>query len=140
MVINSGNFSPNGNFNGYNTKGERVHIYKRQMDALGIKVDADFKQFFAIVAKKTYGARPKLDPTTKQPMENADGTPIYIPYADGKFTMTRDTATAVFKTKKEYIDAHVIDATLDAEVAQAIKKEYTAVGITSEAELEELAG
>jgi hypothetical protein len=127
MVINSGNFSPNGNFNGYNTKGERVHIYKRQMDALGIKVDADFKQFFAIVAKKTYGA--KLD---------ASGNAI--PYADGKLTMTRDTATAVFKTKKEYIDAHVIDATLDAEVAQAIKKEYSAVGITSEAELEELAG
>jgi hypothetical protein len=127
MVINSGNFSPNGNFNGYNTKGERIHIYKRQMDALGIKVDADFKQFFAIVAKKTYGAR--LD---------KDGNAI--PYADGKLTMTRDTATAVFKTKQEYIDAHVIDATLDAEVAQAIKKEYTAVGITSEAELEELAG
>ena len=127
MVINSGNFSPNGNFNGYNTKGERIHIYKRQMDALGIKVDADFNQFFAIVANKTYGA--KLD---------ASGNPI--PYADGKLTMTRATATAVFKTKKEYIDAHVIDATLDAEVAQAIKKEYSAVGITSEADLEELAG
>ena len=127
MVINSGNLAPSGNFNGYNTKGERVHIYKRQMDALGIKNDADFKQFFAIVANKTYGA--KLD---------ASGNPI--PYADGKLTMTRATATAVFKTKDEYITAHVIDATLDAEVAHAIKKEYSAVGITSEAELEELAG
>ena len=127
MVINSGNFSGNGNFSGYNTKGERIFVHKRQMDALGIKSNDEFKQFFAIVENKTYGAR--LD---------ASGNPI--PYADGKTTMTRATATAVFKTKEEYITAHVIDATLDAEVAHAIKKEYTAVGITSEAELEELAG
>ena len=67
---------------------------------------------------------------------------MMIPAVNGslKIITPRTTATAVFKTKQEYIDAHVIDATLDAEVAQAIKKEYTAVGITSEAELEELAG
>jgi hypothetical protein len=125
MVINSGNFSANGNFSGYNTKGERIFIHKRQMDALGITKNEEFKQFFAIVENKTYGAR--LD---------ASGNPIA--YADGKTTMTRATATAVFKTKEDYINAHVLDRVLDAEVAQAVKREMNAVGITSHAELEAL--
>ena len=126
MLINSGNFSKNGNFSGYNTRGERIHIFKRQMDALNIKTDADFKQFYAIVAKKTYGAR--LD---------AAGQPI--PYADGKLTMTRATATAVFKTEDEYINAFVTDATLDAKVQSAIQKEFSAAGVNVSS-LEALAG
>lgn len=126
MQINSGNFSKNGNFNGYNTRGERVHIYKRQMDALNIKTDADFKPFFVIAEKKTYGAR--LD---------AAGQPI--PYADGKLSMTRVTATAVFKTEEDYIKAHVTDATLDAKVKAAIQQEYTAAGVNV-ASLEALMG
>jgi hypothetical protein len=125
MVINSGNFSSNGNFSGYNTKGERIFVHKRQMDALGIKTNEEFKQFFAIVENKTYGAR--LD---------ASGNPIA--YADGNLTMTRATATAVFKTKEDYINAHVLDRVLDAEVAQAVKREMSAVGISSQAELESL--
>lgn len=134
MLINSGNFSKNGNFSGYNTRGERVHIYKRQMDALSITVDpeskdgkpSNFKPFFVIAQTKTYGAR--LD---------AAGQPI--PYADGKLTMTRTTATAVFKTEDDYINAHVVDATLDAKVQAAVKKEYTAAGVNV-ASLEALAG
>lgn len=128
MVINSGNFSGNGNFSAYNTKGERIHIHSRQMAALGYKAgDTVQYPFFVIAENKTYGAR--LD---------ADGKPI--PYADGKLTMTRATATAIFKTKQEYIDAFVLDKTLEAEVAQAVKREMAAVGITSQAELEALVG
>ena len=128
MVINSGNFSENGNFSAYNTKGERIHIHKRQMEALGYKPgDTVQYPFFTIVNNKTYGAR--LD---------ASGNPI--PYADGKLTMTRATATAVFKTKEDYINAFVLDKVLEAEVAQAVKREMNAVGITSQAELEALVG
>jgi hypothetical protein len=128
MVINSGNFSGNNNFSAYNTKGERIHIHGRQMEALGYKPgDTINYPFFVIVEKKTYGTR--LD---------ASGKPI--PYADGKLTMTRDTATAVFKTKEDYINAYVLEKTLEAEVANAVKREMNAVGITSHAELEALLG
>lgn len=128
MIINSGNFSSNGNFSGYNFKNERIHIHGRQMEALGYKPGDKIEYPFFIVAEnKTYGAR--LD---------ASGNPI--PYADGKLTMTRATATAVFKTKEEYINAFVLDKVLEAEVASAIKREMNAVGITSQAELEALVG
>lgn len=129
MLINSGNFSENGNFSGYNTRGERIHIYGRQMKALGITTDAEFKPFFVLASKKTYGAR--LD---------ANGNPI--PYRDGSLSMTRTTATAVFATEQDYINAFVVDATLDAKVKNAVAKEYASVGLTAEAvsELESLAG
>ena len=140
MIINSGNFSSNGNFSGYNFKNERIHIHGRQMEALGYKPGDKIEYpFFVVAEKKTYGARPKLGLDGK-PELNDDGTPKFIPYADGKFTMTRDTATAVFKTKEEYINAFVLDKVLEAEVASAIKREMNAVGITSQAELEALVG
>ena len=139
MLINSGNFSKNGNFSGYNIKGERVHFFKRQMEALGIKINDDFKPFYAIVATKTYGAREAVDATGKKIL-NEDGTPKLLPYADGKFTMTRATATAVFKTEEEYISALASDATLDAKVRAAVKREYSAAGIKDVAGLEALAG
>jgi hypothetical protein len=140
MVINSGNFSGGNNFSAYNTKGERIHIHGRQMEALGYKPgDTITYPFFVIAENKTYGARPVLDDNGK-PVLNADGTQKLLPYADGKFTMTRATATAVFKTKEDYINAYVLDKTLEAEVANAVKREMNAVGITSHAELEALLG
>jgi len=140
MVINSGNFSDNGNFSAYNTKGERIYIHKRQMEALGYKPgDTVQYPFFVIAENKTYGARPLLD-TAGKPVLNEDGTQKFVPYPDGKFTMTRSTATAIFKTKEDYINAFVLDKVLDAEVAQAVKREMNAVGISSQAELEALVG
>ena len=129
MIINSGSFTANGNFSGYNTKGKRVHIYGRQLSALGFtrKQDAqgkdtadvaNFKTFFIIAENKKFPA--KIDPITK----------LAVPYADGSLVMERLTATAVFATKQEYIDAHVMDEVLDAEVDAAIAKERSALGLT----------
>lgn len=139
MLINSGTFSKNGNFSGYNIKGERIHFFKRQMDALGIKTNSDVKSFYAVVATKTYGAREAVDAAGNKIL-NEDGTPKLLPYADGKYTMTRATATAVFKTEEEYINALASFATLDAKVQAAVKKEYSNAGIKDVAGLEALAG
>ena len=127
MLINSGNFSENGNFSGYNVKGDRVHIFARQMKGLGINTDADFAAAGSIYVRavnKVYGAR--LD---------ANGNPI--PYRDGSLSMSRLTATAVFKTEADYINAMASDATTDAKVKHRIAQEYASIGLTPEA-VEEL--
>lgn len=139
MLINSGEFSKKGNFSGYNLKGDRIHLFKRQMDALGIKTDADFKPFYVNSVLKTYPARQAVD-TDGNLVFNEDGTAKYIPYPDGKFTMTRATATAVFKTEEEFINANISDKLLAGKMQHRLQQEYAALGIESEAELETLIG
>jgi hypothetical protein len=40
-VINNGAFTANGNFSGYTALGVRVHLHKRQMNALGWNTTED---------------------------------------------------------------------------------------------------
>ena len=40
-VINNGSFTKAGNFSGYTALGQRVHIYQRQMEALGWSANDD---------------------------------------------------------------------------------------------------
>lgn len=144
MLINSGNFSENGNFSGYNVKGDRIHIFARQMKALGIATDEDFAKAGSIYVRaveKVYGAKTAVGADGK-PVLNADGTPKLIPYRDGSFSMKRLTATALFKTEEDYIKAMASDATTDAKVKHRIAQEYAAIGLTPDAveELESIIG
>lgn len=46
-----------GNFTGYNSAGERIFIHKSQMESIKMKVDSDFKPFFALTDEKDIQTR-----------------------------------------------------------------------------------
>lgn len=109
FVINNGNFSANGAFSGYTAKGERIHIFARQMESLGYSKGDDIDYpFYVIAEKKSYA--PRLDASGK-PIANADGT---LGVTD------RLTATAIFKTIDKLGQAYIDDATLDARIDQMV--------------------
>lgn len=109
-----------GNFTGYNSKGERVHVYGRQLEAIGFKPGEDVAMpLFVIAEDKTFT---RVDDKGKE----IEGS-----------SFNRLTALSVFKTRDEMISAHVEDATLDMSVKQAIRKQASSAGLT-EAEVAEL--
>ncbi len=119
-VITSGKFTDAGNFTGYNALGERLHIHKRQMEALKWEKDADVKTpFYAIGAEKEIG---QLDAEGNPLM--AEGVPVLV---------TRLTALSIFKTKAELINAHVDANMLDVEIAQEFTTQATTAGLNEEA-------
>lgn len=121
-VINSGDFTANGNFSAYTTLGERVHIHARQMNALGFtKENAKDIKFplFVIGTIKQIG---QLDADGK-PAVNPDGTPKLS---------DRLTALSVFKTREDIKQAHADAALLDIEIASEIKKQGSTAGLTEE--------
>jgi hypothetical protein len=114
ISISSGNFTANGNFTGYNLLGERVHIYKRQMEQLGWAKDADVKfPFYTVATVKEYQ---KVD-------ENGEPTDE---------TFDRLTATSVFKDEISLIGAHVANASTDAKINSAIAKAMKDIELTDE--------
>jgi hypothetical protein len=124
-VIQSGNWakdSKNGNFTGYNSKGERVHIYGAQMTSLGFKHGEAVKfPLFVIAMPKTYS---KVDDEGKE----IEGTEF-----------TRLTATAVFTDQKALAGAHIADVSLDIAVKNAIKSTAKDAGLDEKAVAELLA-
>lgn len=117
LVINNGAFTNAGNFTGYTALGERVHIYARQMDVLGIKKE-DKVQFplFVIADIKTINTVDK----------------------DGNETENqRLTALSVFAKKEDLIQAHVDSNMLTVEIAKSVKATASSAGL-SEAEVEAL--
>ncbi len=124
-VIQSGNFTSNGNFSGYTATGVRVHIHKNQMDSKGWKKTEDVKYpFFAVGEVKKIG---QLDENS-QPRKNADGTPVLI---------DRLTATSVFATKEQLIGALVDERTIDIAVTANVVAEAKKAGLT-EADMKQL--
>lgn len=119
LAIRSGAFTEAGNFTGYTILGERVHIYGRQLEAIGFKSNADVKfPFFVISEEKEYSVM------------DADGNPT-------DKTFKRNTALSAFATKESMIEAHSEAAMLDVEVSKAVKQQATAAGLT-EAEIKVL--
>lgn len=111
LSINNGTFSAAGNFSGYNTVGVRVHIYKRQMDAMGWTSVEDIEfPFYCIADNKIVQS------------QDENGAPV------GEAS-ERLTALSVFKTKKEMTQAHVDNATLDMEIKKSIADEAAKVGL-----------
>ena len=114
MSITSGNFTAAGNFTGYNLLGERVHVYKRQMDTLGWKEDKDVKfPFYAVAVNKEFQQL------------GEDGEPT------GE-TFDRLTATSVFKTESDIINAHVANASTDAKITKAVRTAIDSLELTEE--------
>lgn len=120
-VINNGAFTANGNFSGYTALGERVHIFGRQMQALGWSKQEDVKfPFYCIGTVKQIG---QLDGNAK-PILKADGTPA---------TQDRLTALSAFKTRDEIKQAHADAALLDIEIAQEIRSQASTAGLSEQA-------
>lgn len=119
-VINNGSFTANGNFSGYTALGDRVHLHKRQMEALGWTKSEDVKfPFYVIATIKKIG---KLDPKG-QPVVDEKGVPV---------TSDRLTALSAFKTRDAIKQAHADANLLDIEIAQEIKSQATSAGLTEE--------
>jgi len=118
--ILSGNFTENGNFSGYNLKGERFHIHKQLMAAQKWVKNEDVKfPFYVIAGNREFT---KVD-ANQEPLMKQDGTPD---------TFTRLQASAVFTTVENLANAFAQDALLDAQIAKVIKATVSAEGLTEE--------
>ena len=114
FVINNGSFTAAGNFSGYTALGERIHVFGRQMDALGWKSTADVKfPFYAI--------------GTMKPISQLDEAGNVVGTTD------RLTALSAFKTREEIKQAHADSALLDIEIQQEIKAQASSAGLTDNA-------
>ena len=115
-VINNGKFTAAGNFSGYTALGERVHIFKSQMEVIGASTDADLKDNFPIFAI-----------AVEKPIETVD--------ANGELLKTdyRLTALSVFKSREELKKAHADSAFLDIEIKQAIAEQASKSGLSQSA-------
>ena len=114
-VINNGSFTKAGNFSGYTALGQRVHIYQRQMEALGWSGNDDVQFPFYCIG----------DIREIQPVDEK-GNPT------GEIA-ERLTALSVFKTRDEIKNAHADAAFLDIEIKQSISEQATKVGLSQSA-------
>ena len=116
--ITSGSFSGRGNFTGYTALGERLFIHKSQMAGLNLEEGKlPTFPFYAIGDTKMIG---QLDANGATAL-NADGTPVQV---------ARLQALSIFGDKSSLTAAHVDTATLDIEIAAAIKSSATAAGLS----------
>ena len=114
FVINNGSFTAAGNFSGYTALGERIHVFGRQMDALGWKTTADVKfPFYAI--------------GTMKPISQLDEAGNVVGSTE------RLTALSAFKSREEIKQAHADSALLDIEIQQEIKAQASSAGLTDSA-------
>ena len=119
FVIINGNWTEEGNYSGYDTLGQRVHIYARQMESLGFKKGDKVPQLFCVGEVKSYT---RTDDQGKE-----------IPGSE----FNRLTALSVFKTKDELVGAHIASKSIDAEVRKALKTQAVEAGLT-DAEIAEM--
>jgi len=114
-VINNGQFSANGNFSGYTATGVRVHIYQRQMSAIGWEADDDVKYPFYALAKEK-----EITPF------EADGKTL------SETKSIRLTATAVFTTVDALAAAKGEVVLVEAKVNSIIAKQAVAAGLSED--------
>lgn len=121
-VINNGSFTANGNFSGYTALGDRVHLHKRQMEALGWTSNEQVKfPFYTIATIKQIG---QLNDKGQPAMDAVTGLPV---------TQDRLTALSAFKTRDEIKQAHADASLLDIEIKQEIASQATSAGLTADA-------
>jgi len=127
FAITSGNFTAQGNFSGYTALGQRLHIYKAQMDSAGWKELKDVKfPFYAVGHTTKINILDRND--NNKPVLNADGTPKQE---------ERLTATSIFATKEGLITARVDEQTLNFSITKGVAEEAKKAGLT-DAELKML--
>ena len=113
-VLTSGQVTGKGNLTGYTALGVRVHVHKRQLDALGINKAEDIKYpLFVIASEKEYEEQDK------------DGVATGVKFK-------RLTALSAFTTKEQLVAAHTDAAMIDVEIAQSISVKATATGLSKE--------
>jgi hypothetical protein len=114
IQILGGNFSKGdkakGNFTGKDSEGQKVFIFKAQMESLGIKTDADFTPFYALVIENEIQTR------------DADGNISEV-------TAKRTEATSVFKTEEELFNAKNSSARLKIGATLNLQKTASAAGL-----------
>lgn len=118
VVIESGNFTENGNYSAYNDEGERFHIQAKQLEQLKWKENKDVKfPFYAIGVLKPIG---QFKEGTTEPLMNEDGTPV---------TVDRWTITKVYNTRQEYIDTQIDKQSVGIEIAVGLKGRASKAGL-----------
>lgn len=115
-VINNGSWTENGNFSGYTALGERVHIFKRQMESLGWNKETTKDVAFPLFAIGTIKTINQLD----------DNGAVMG-------TAERLTALSVFKTKEDIKQAHVDSKFLDIEIQKEINAQASSAGLSEAA-------
>ena len=114
-VINNGQFSVNGNFSGYTATGVRVHIYARQMSAIGWEADDDVKYpFYALAKEKEITPFEAVGKTLSETKS------------------IRLTATAVFTTVDALAAAKGEVVLVEAKVNSIIAKQAVAAGLSED--------
>jgi len=124
LPISSGQFTSQGNFTGYTTSGKRVHIYKRQMESLGITFTDDNKPnepvkfpIYCLAEEKSYTNR-----------LGADGKPVESP--DGTTGFTRLTALSVFASDDALGGAIAEEFTLKGKIQNIVREKASNAGLT----------
>ena len=135
VIIEGGNFSPAGNYSGYDAEtNERYFIPGRMMKAKGWSTDAEVPTvFFAVLTNKQFNETSK--DSAGKTIVDANGNPV--PLVDSETgeikTFTRLTVTKIYKSKEEHGDAIEAVASyhgyLEARATQA-KASISAVNVT----------
>lgn len=127
IEILSGNFSKGenskGNFSGYDSEGVRIFIHKAQMESLGMTKDADFKPFFALVAKREIQTRDADGALTDVMVERLQATAIFKSEAElyrAKNSSKRLELGAMLDLQQTATSAGLTDAQLNALLSVAI--------------------
>lgn len=118
LIVLSGNFTKLGHFRGYTALGQYVHIFKRQMDGLGL-TDASKLKFpiYVVAEPRSYDAR------LNEKGEIVEGS---------KSIENRMTACSVFTDKAAFVNAFVAEANLELEIAVEINKAAKAYTLDAE--------
>jgi len=115
IVLESGNFTANGNYSAYDESGTRYHIHKRMCDALNWKEDKDVVfPLYSIASVKEIGTRDDAGELT-----------------DVK--VNRLAVTKIYATRQEYIDSQIDKQTTKIEIAQGVSEKATSAGLNEDA-------
>ena len=118
VTIESGNFTPNGNYSAYDDERERYHLQKSYLETLGWSSDKDVKYpFYATVTLKPIG---QFKEGTTEAIMNEDGTP---------YTVDRWTVTKVYNSRQEYIENEIDKQSVSIEIAVGLKGRATKAGL-----------
>ena len=127
LTVNNGQFTSQGNFTGYTALGKRVHIYKRQMESLGVTFDDANKPtenvklpFYCLAEEKEYSN--KL---------GADGKPVTG--LDGKTGFSRLTALSVFANVEALGGAVAEEFTLKGQIQNIVREKASNAGLNESA-------
>jgi hypothetical protein len=110
LKVTEGKFSSAGNFTAKALmEKDQIFVSAAQMALLGISKIEEFKPFYLVADWKTY------------PVEEGSTE-----------TFDRFTALNVFKSREEMVEAFTEMATIDVDIATAIKTHATSAGLTEE--------